>query len=365
MNQLVTDTHALAFDFDQFAFGAPPKKPTRMLCSTEHSHVLQMSCSGGHAHEKLKGRVFALASGQIAFKTKAAQVYPWAMCSAVACVVHELWQDPLHALRPSFQLTTPSGDRKRVLGSFKPWLGHNQEDTAQKALWAGYQLKRGAAKPFLHVEIEPRQAIEAALNVIHPFTLEAPLSKAEEAALLNLQSPASVILSERDGLLQYWHARAVALLPKSVAAITDVSDPALRRLLMGSDDSEPQRLGQVCHVALYEEMLAASGSVDCALPAMLLQGFPIVGEIARSGRWPPYAKPQKNVPVQDALDRAWVMRKKIIQCLQAASCTDNLQKIWDASIEDVEEKSCLGPFVSEKEVTFTLACEDWIPTQII
>ena len=67
--------------------------------------------------------------------------------------------------------------------------------------------------------------------------------------------------------------------------------------------------------------------------------------------------------MQDALDRAWVLRKKIIQRVQSVQISDNLQKIWDASIEDVEEKSCLGPFVSEEEVTKALGCDDWIPTQ--
>ena len=49
----------------------------------------------------------------------------------------------------------------------------------------------------------------------------------------------------------------------------------------------------------------------------LLGGFPIVGQIAPTGRWPPYERPQKCVPVQDALDRAWEIRKKIIQRVEA------------------------------------------------
>ena len=363
MDQLVHDTRALAVDFDQCAFGAPSKKPTRLLCSAEHFEVLQVLCPGGHVHESLRGKVFDPLQGKLVFKTKAAQVYPWALCAAFASVAHDLWQDPLHALQPSLQLTTPPADRKREVGSCKPWLGHKQEESALKALWAGYQLKRGAAKPLLHVEMEPGQAIEAALNVIHPFTIEAPLAAMEEVAVLQLRRPSEVIMAERARLLQFWHAQAVALLPHSVAAIRALPDPHLRRLLLGTDDLSVPRLGQVCHVALYEAMLMACGSVDQSLPSFLLHGFPIVGEIARSGRWPPYNKPQKDIPVQDALDRAWVLRKKIIQRVQSVQISDNLQKIWDASIEDVEEKSCLGPFVSEEEVTKALGCDDWIPTQ--
>ena len=160
------------------------------------------------------------------------------------------------------------------MGSCKPWLGHKQEESALKALWAGYQLKRGAAKPLLHVEMEPGQAIEAALNVIHPFTIEAPLAAMEEAAVLQLRRPSEVIMAERARLLQFWHNdEAVALLPRSVAAIRALPDPHLRRLLLGTDDLSVPRLGQVCHVALYEAMLTACGSVDQSLAFFSLARF--------------------------------------------------------------------------------------------
>ena len=45
---------------------------------------------------------------------------------------------------------------------------------------------------------------------------------------------------------------------------------------------------------------------------MLMMGISI-GPIARPGRWPDYVKPQKAVPVEDALARAWAIRRKIIQ----------------------------------------------------
>eukprot|EP00435_Cladocopium_sp_Y103_P070365 s1247_g35.t1 len=254
---------------------------------------------------------FETPSRCLLFKTKAAQVYPWALCASVAAVVHDLWHDPFQHFAASFELCTPAAERKRELGSSKPWKDHRQMASAAKAQWAGYQLKRGAATG---------QAIRAALQVIHPFTIAAPLSTFEEAALLGLRRP-------------------------SVA------------------DHEQPALGQVCHVALYEAMLRACNSIDTELPILLLQGFPIVGEIARSGRWPAYDKPQKDVPVQDALNRAWAIRKKIIHRVAHVPVTDNLQKIWDASIEDVGECSCLGPFESEAQVSELVGCDDWIPTQ--
>ena len=331
MDNLIVHARALAIDLEQCAFVAPSRKPTRLECSNELFDPLAITCPGGHDHIKLKGKVTDPATGKRVFKTKAAQVYPWALCAAFASVVHALWQDPFQHLQASFQLVTPASDRKRQLGSCKPWLGHRQMSSAQRAQWAGYQLKRGAAKPLLHIEMEPGQAIEAALHVIHPFTLAAPLSAPEEKALGELRRPAHAVVQHRGHLLRRWSQIAVDLLPQSVQAIRQLPDAPLRRLLLGGADHEPPVLGQVCHVALYAAMLDACQSVDRALPQLLLEGFPIVGEIARTGRWPAYDKPQKDIPVREALGRAWAIRRKIIQRV--------LQKIWEASLEDVHECS--------------------------
>ena len=145
-------------------------KPTRLLCSSELLDDVQMRCPGGHRHVKLKGKMRDPQTGYWVFRTKAAQVYPWALCATMAEAIAVLYNDALAHFAPSFALTTPASDRKRPLGSGKPWLGHRQEATALKAQWAGYQLKRGAAKPLFEFELEPGQAIEFALRVPHPFT---------------------------------------------------------------------------------------------------------------------------------------------------------------------------------------------------
>ena len=363
MQQLVHDTRALALDFDQCAFGALSLKPTRLECSTELLDDVQVRCPGGHRHVKLKGKVWDPKTGKWVFRTKGAQVYPWILCATMAEAVAALYEDALAHLAPSFALTTPAADRKRPLGSGKPWPGHRQEASAAKAQWAGYQLKRGAAKPLFEFELEPGQAIEFALRALHPFAQEVPLDAAADQALSQLQRPASVVVQERADLLHFWEGRARALLPRTVALIRSHPDPALRRLLLGAPEDQVPQLGRVCHIELYAEMLAAVQSVDQSLPQYLLHGFPIVGPIAPTGRWPPYDKPQKDIPVEDALHRAWDLRRKIINRVHAVQVTVNLTKIWEASLEDVSEGSCLGPFESECEVSKILGCEDWIPTQ--
>ena len=106
-----------------------------------------------HLHVQLKVR--DPRTGKLIFRTKAAQIYPWALCASIAMNVTVIYEDALAHLSTTFCLTTPVADRKRELGSSKPWPGHRQADAALKAQWAGYQLKHGAAKLLLDVELEP------------------------------------------------------------------------------------------------------------------------------------------------------------------------------------------------------------------
>lgn len=126
-------------------------------------------------------------------------------------------------------------------------------------------------------------------------------------------------------------------------------DAFLRQLLRGVPDDQPVVLGQVCHVALYQAMLEEVQSCDASLAMLLGEGFPIVGPISRSGRWPPYEKDQKVIPPEVALSRAWELRKKIISRVQSVQCSGNLGKIWEATLEDVQEGSTVGPFYDHAE----------------
>ena len=301
MHQLVRDTRSLALDFDQCAFGTPWVKPTRLLCSTTLLDDVCVRCPGNHVHQKLKGRVWDEAKQCWVYRTKQAQVYPFALCATMASAIAGLFTDPLAHFAPTFQLCISTDDRKRELYSTRPWKVHRQSDSAQKALAAGYQMKRGAVKPLLEIELEPGEAVQWALQIPHPFTQILTLDPMMEKNIAQVCADPVLAVRLRQDALHFWHQRAVHLLPDSISMIKAQPDAALRRLLLGCEDPGQAQLGQVCHVALYAEMLRACESVDSTLPDFLLHGFPIVGTIAPTGRWPPYEKDQKALPVEAAL----------------------------------------------------------------
>ena len=90
-----------------------------------------------------------------------------------------------------------------------------------------------------------------ALEVVHPFTMEAPL---DSILLTNIkaicQDPQGVIKSRAD-LLSQFSARATALMQMLLNELKSVRDPHLRRLLRGVEDDQIPALGQFFHVALW------------------------------------------------------------------------------------------------------------------
>ena len=128
-----------------------------------------------HVHEPLTGQI--VSGGKKIFKTRLAQVYPEVLCARWAQCFRGHRGDPLEL---TFNWVQPAEDRKRPLGQEVPWSGHKQKISAEKAVAAGYQLKRSALPPLLKVEMDPGQAVKVALTLDHPFS--ASSSTVKEAA---------------------------------------------------------------------------------------------------------------------------------------------------------------------------------------
>ena len=165
---------------DMCRFGSPHKKPTAIL-SNRDLRTLALLCDRPvrpHDHEPLVGMI--VVEGKKVFKTKLAQVYPHELCSTWA---QAICADQQEVLARTFAWSQPSDERKRPVGQAIPWSGHKQQVTAQKALAAGYQLKRSALPPLLQIELEPGEAVRRALQLQHPFTVDPALEPDLQEAL--------------------------------------------------------------------------------------------------------------------------------------------------------------------------------------
>ena len=346
---------------DQCQFGSEHMKPTAFLVSHAALHEVGLRCSGGHGHVPLRGR--HRVQGEWVFRTRQAQVYPPQLCAALARCIHHIMCGRTPQFAESFKLVHQDDVRKRPLGEEAKFRQHRQEAAAKLAQAAGYQMKRGAIRPLLTHEVEPGIAVEWALQVSHPFSVPPPLTETmlRNINLVALQGHAVPRARSHD--LDWWRREAHRLLPVTASWVEQVPDRHLRCLLRGAPEGHPCELGRTCHVALYDQFLRFVRSADQDLVKCLLHGFPIVGRILPSHRWPAYEKSQKVIPVQEAMDRAWEIRKKVILRADSVPVSDDLRSLWASSMEDVAEGSAAEPFSSIEEVSQFVGADNWIPTQ--
>ena len=288
-------------------------------------------CPGNHKHEILKA-----ISERVVYRAKLAQVYPWDLCGRMATDIAAIWKQPFAHVALSFELQS-FDKRKRAVGQAIPWKQHRQQRTALAATAAGYQLKRGALKPLIDLETDPGEAIRWALQIPHPFSVAEPLEQALVDAIDAVAFRSEETVRRRQCLLQEWAIKAQACLDQSDQILQQIPDRALRLLLRGVPDDQSAKLGSTCNFVLYQAFAQSAQSPDMVLASDLLRGFPIVGEISPSKRWPPYDKEQTIVSLEELHKRA--------------------------TLEDVHEGSSLGPFESEEEASRALGQDDWIPTQ--
>jgi hypothetical protein len=392
--------NSFLFTLDMCAFGSEHMKPTTFASSHACLQGMVRKCPGlslNHVHIPLQGTV--MVNGEEVFRTKLAQVYPEELCNLFASqadtfalkgspalsdtnllrhpteLAHragEISLDPLKLgsssldgaqFSATFAMVTPTSERKRQLGTPARFEPHRQASSGSNAVRSGYQMKRGVVPPLFLTEVEPGVAVQQALKFIHPFTVEFELDPQLNANLdLACQQP-DHINNFRAGALAYWEKQAQELLPVSLVLLDQISDTPLRQLLRGVPDNTVPELGQFFHVALWRAMAAAGSCKDQHLVDEMLHGMTIVGDIARSFRWPALLKKDEALPVALLLDRAWDIRAKIMRNASGVPLTAHSKEIWDSTIEDRDEGSCLGPFWSVEEVSKSLGTDRWVPTQ--
>ena len=365
MIRLIQRCRASRVELDMCRFGSKHMKPTALV-GTFKLTALALKCDKDrrpHAHDPLTGTVNV--EGIKKFKTRLAQVYPAQLCQLWAKEIAQQLQGQVQHRDPlelTFTMAIPSSERKRRLGQPVPWLVHRQFATGERAQAAGYQLKKGVTPPLIPVEMEPGEAVRYALNVVHPFTGTLPIEPdLQECLSLAVRFP-DWLNHHRQQLLSFWEAQAVKLLPETDRVLQAVQDPHLRRLLRGQEDSVPLKLGSCFHVTLWNQFMKESKSIDTDLVTQMLQGMSIVGPIDRSRRWSA-VKTEPDISLEDLQRRAWDFSSKVHRNVMKAEISAHTDKVWEATMEDVQEKVTVGPFYKRAEVSKFVGCDGWIPTQ--
>ena len=85
-------------------------------------------------------------------------------------------------------------------------------------------------------------------------------------------------------------------------------------------------------------------------------------------RRPPRSTQSRSSAASDVykrqlLDRAWDVRKEVVESVQKKKVTPHTMKIWEATVKDRENNFSLGPFRTQDEVSNESGTDRWIPTE--
>ena len=185
------------------------------------------------------------------------------------------------------------------------------------------------------------------MSLTHPFTGTLPIDPdLQECLSLAVRFP-EWLNNYRKHVLAFWEAQAIRLLPETEKVLSQVEDRHLRRLLRGQDDHCPLQLGSCFHIALWKEVMAKANSIDTDLVDQMLQGMSIVGDIARSRRWPT-TQGTEDLSLDNLRSRAWEFSAKVNRNVARSEVTQHTEKVWEATMEDVAEKLRSGLFTVTK-----------------
>ncbi|CAE7517169.1 unnamed protein product, partial [Symbiodinium microadriaticum] len=262
---------------------------------------------------------------------------------------------------PTFALKTEDADRKRPHGAPVRVRDHRQRSSGQKAIAAGYQMNKSVVLPLITAEMHPGEAIEFALDTIHPFTKDAAIDPDLQVVLQEIVDNPAGICDRRASLLPHWDARARALVPESESLLKQILTATFAACcgvfrminqwrsalsstwLFGA--SSCMKLNAPTWTSWTKSWLVCRSS---AMSPPLIAGLPIADR-------KPHAE---HLSVDSLHSRAWEFRCKVLSAIRRAPATEHSPKVWEATLEDVEE-----PFFEESEVSKFVGDDHWIPTQ--
>ena len=85
-------------------------------------------------------------------------------------------------------------------------------------------MKKSVVLPLITTEMHPGEAIEFALDLVHPFTQDAAIDSDLQAVLQEIVDQPQTVCDRRESLLQFWDARAHDLVPESDKLLKQIPD---------------------------------------------------------------------------------------------------------------------------------------------
>ena len=182
----------------------------------------------------------------------------------------------------------------------------------------------------------PAEFIGQARDLVHPFEQPPPLEDVTLQLIFDWATlGCEAIRSRRRAALDHYGRLAAELEPQE-AALRARGDPHVQAILAGK------------RLLLFKRMLEDTGHPDGRLPEDMLEGFPLVGDLADSGAFPLLDQPSE-LAVEELLRSAPRAQSRL--CAHAPDRDAAMaQAVWEGTLAQATEERpwLLGPLTPEE-----------------
>ena len=204
------------------------------------------------------------------------------------------------------------------------------------AVSSGRQPSYGKRQQLIPNEVcDPLEHLERALGLSHPFDNDSVLKEDHHSSLKAMKKLPREQLKERLQVLASWRVLAKSL---------EVKDRQAYHETLASDNA--RRIGRKPRTALMEVLAARYSIEDRAVPRLLLEGMPIVGDALKSEFFYDYEVPA-SVTLEELLKTAPSRRQNAVKRvkLMAVQGGEAMSKaIWEKTQKEVASGAMSGPF---------------------
>lgn len=173
---------------------------------------------------------------------------------------------------------------------------------------------------------------------------------------INAKKTVADINRERTDFAKWLADKAVELKEANRLILASLH-PAVRKILMRPN-------GYVVNVALIDYLSELSESPDTNLGKCFREGFPVVGEIEFSGAYRPVSSKlawRDKITVDELDLRRDMIYQDLFSRHKRPSKADHARRLWEASLEDINNEYAEGPFYAPQQVSDFLGCRNWFP----
>ncbi|CAE7311611.1 gpt [Symbiodinium sp. CCMP2592] len=322
------------FDFDQCCWGGRRRKTSRFLTNVPELRSLVASCQNDHPHEPY--RIFRGAASSWKFDTASEAEYPLPLCEQYVRLLCPLVNaQPPTLPRPLVRQVhrkPPLVPEYKSFTNVRPESGEFRELASDRGV-GGSGSTQGPTFGVFHSKGE---FLEKALEVEHPF---------DSAFAIDDQTKRNVFELLTMGLLG----------PARRRMDTQKKLSALKRELAVEEKryhaSLPEHAQKVLkgkNILLWKRLLEETGFPDITV-AELMEGVPLVGRPSKSSLYG-----WKEQPATTTLDDLLVSSVWRNPALAAKGRVGDdpvlAEKIWQATLSEVERGFISGPYDSEEDV---------------